>query len=73
MHINKKRHDAHQFPHSKQLTTKRSICQFASWNRLVVFVYEKSIAEQIKELNDLKDQGILSEDEFITAKAKVLA
>jgi len=33
----------------------------------------KTIAEQIKDLNDLRDQGILSEAEFQSAKAKVLA
>jgi len=33
----------------------------------------KSIGQQLRELNDLKDQGILSQSEFETAKAKVLA
>jgi len=33
----------------------------------------KTIAEQIKELNEMKQQGILSQSEFESAKAKILA
>jgi len=33
----------------------------------------KSIGEQLRELNELKEQGILSQSEFETAKTKVLA
>lgn len=32
----------------------------------------KTLGEQIKELNDLKAQGVLSEDEFAAAKARLL-
>ena len=33
---------------------------------------KKSIVELIKDLNDLKQQGIISEEEFATAKQKVI-
>jgi len=33
----------------------------------------KDKLEQLKELGDLKAQGVLSEDEFATEKAKILA
>jgi len=33
----------------------------------------KDMLEQLKELGDLKAQGVLTEDEFATQKAKILA
>ena len=33
---------------------------------------EKSAVDQLKELGELKDQGILTEEEFAAQKAKVL-
>jgi hypothetical protein len=34
---------------------------------------EKSLVEKIKEINELKHQGILSEEEFSAAKAKIIS
>lgn len=34
---------------------------------------EKSLGEKIKEINELKEQGVLSEEEFSAAKAKLLS
>jgi hypothetical protein len=38
-----------------------------------VAVVEKSLGDKIKEISDLKEQGILSEEEFSAAKAKLIA